>query len=83
MVPVDDAQARARLRHIIDTMLDDDRRSWQLGADAKWRRTEEINGHPGSVDTFDVLKTAALETARGVTTPHRPRAGSGSLDPRA
>ena len=30
-------------------MLADDRRSWQLGPDATWRRTEEIQGRDGHV----------------------------------
>src|SRR5262245_25678037 len=32
MVPVEDAEARARLAEIIEVMLADDRRSWQLGS---------------------------------------------------
>jgi polyphosphate kinase len=83
VVPVDDAEARARLDQIVDEMLADDRRSWQLGPDAVWRRTEEIEGRAGSVDTFDDLKAAALEAFEMATAPHRPGAGSGSLDPRA
>ena len=83
VVPVDDAEAQARIQSIIDTMLIDDRRSWQLGADAVWRRTEVIDGRPGTFDTFETLKEAAIEAARVAQAPHRPGAGSGSLDPRA
>jgi hypothetical protein len=64
-------------------MLADDRRSWQLGEDATWRRTEEINGAPGTCDTFAVLKEQALESSSSLSSPRRPRAGAGSLDPRA
>ena len=45
VVPVEDAEARARIAEIIATMLADDRRSWQLGSDAVWRRTEELERH--------------------------------------
>ncbi len=83
VVPVDDAEARARISFIIETALTDDVNSWQLGADALWRRTEEIQGHPGTVDTFALLKEAARAAAATATIPHRPGAGSGSLDPRA
>jgi len=83
VVPVDDADARARISFVIDTALADDVNSWQLGADAVWRRTEDLQGHPGTVDTFAILKEAAREAAATATVPHRPGAGSGSLDPRA
>ncbi|MEA2549933.1 MAG: polyphosphate kinase [Chloroflexota bacterium] len=83
MVPVEDGEARNRIAEIIDIMLQDDRRSWQLGSDAVWRRIEEIQGHPGTCDTHEELKTRALASAASATVPHRPRAGAGSLDPRA
>jgi polyphosphate kinase len=83
VVPVDDAEARARIGNIIETALADDRNSWQLGADAVWRRTEEIEGRQGVIDTFAALKESALQAAAAAVTPHRPGAGSGSLDPRA
>jgi polyphosphate kinase len=83
MVPVEDAEARNRIAEIIDIMLQDDRRSWQLGPNAAWRRTEEILGHPGTCDTHEELKTRAAALTATAATPHRPRAGVGSLDPRA
>ncbi len=83
MVPVEDGDARARIAEIIDVMLSDDRRSWQLGPDGRWRRTEEIQGHLGTHDTHEELKARALATAASAMVPHRPRAGVGSLDPRA
>jgi polyphosphate kinase len=83
MVPVEDAEARARLDEIIEIMLADDRRSWQLDADGTWRRTEAITGQPGTVDTHEVLKERAVAAATPATVPHRVRAGVGSLDPRA
>ncbi len=82
-VPVEDADARARLAEIIDIMLVDDRRSWQLGEDGTWRRTEEITGVPGSIDTHEELKVRALAATGAASAPHRPGAGAGSLDPRA
>ena len=83
IVPVEDGEARARLAEIVDVMLADDRRSWQLGADGTWRRTEDINGTPGTVDSHEQLKARALAAGSLASTPRRPGAGSGSLDPRA
>jgi polyphosphate kinase len=83
VVPVEDAEARARIAEIIEVMLADDRRSWQLGADATWRRTEDILGRPGATDTHAVLKERALAATHVAATPHRPHSGAGSLDPRA
>ena len=83
MVPVEDSDARARIAEIIDVMLEDDRRSWQLGPNATWRRTEEIQGHEGACDTHEELKARALATSTVATSPRRPGAGVGSLDPRA
>jgi polyphosphate kinase len=82
-VPVEDNEARARLAGIIDLMLTDDRRSWQLQPDATWVRTEVLQGRPGTIDTHEVLKERALEQGHIATMPHRPGAGAGSLDPRA
>jgi len=83
MVPVEDADARARIATIIGVMLEDDRRSWQLGPKATWRRTEDIQGHPGTCDVHEELKARALAGSTAAAAPHRPRAGVGSLDPRA
>jgi polyphosphate kinase len=83
MVPVEDGDARARIAEIIEVLLQDDRRSWQLGPDATWRRTEDITGVPGTFDCHEELKARALTAVVNATAPHRPRAGVGSLDPRA
>jgi polyphosphate kinase len=83
MVPVEDGEARNRIAEIIAIMLEDDRRSWQLASDATWRRTEDIQGHPGTCDTHEELKARAIAAAASAVIPHRPRAGVGSLDPRA
>jgi polyphosphate kinase len=83
MVPVEDPEARGRMAEIIEVMLADDRRSWQLGSDGTWKRTEEITGVSGTCDTHQELKARALAATATAATPHRPRAGVGSLDPRA
>jgi polyphosphate kinase len=83
VVPVEDPDARSRLAAIVEVMLADDRRSWQLLSDGTWKRTEEILGREGSIDTFEVLKERAIATADQAHLPHRPHAGAGSLDPRA
>ena len=83
IVPVEDAEAQARLQEFVDVLLADDRRSWQLGPDAVWHRTEEIIGAPGTIDAHEELKERALAAAAVATVPRRPGAGAGSLDPRA
>jgi polyphosphate kinase len=83
VTPVEDPEARARLASIVEIMLTDDRRSWQLQPDATWARTEVLNGREGTIDTFEALKEEALERGRVVAAPRRPGAGVGSLDPRA
>ena len=83
VMPVEDLEARARIEEIIAIMLEDDRRSWQLGSDAVWRRTEEINAAQGTCDTFAALKERALASGASLGSPRRPRSGAGSLDPRA
>ncbi|MEA2537449.1 MAG: polyphosphate kinase [Chloroflexota bacterium] len=83
LVPIEDGEASGRIAEIIGIMLADDRRSWQLGTDAAWRRSEQLAGGDGSVDTFAELKRIAVEGARDNAQPHRPGAGVGSLDPRA
>ena len=83
VVPIEDAVAQIRINDMFAVMLADDRRSWQLGGDGVYRRTEDINGAVGSVDTFETLKAAALAMAESAAAPRRPRAGIGSLDPTA
>jgi hypothetical protein len=80
---VEDGEARARIAEVIDLMLTDDRRSWQLQPDASWVRTEQLQGREGTIDTFAVMKERALASSLLAAAPHRPGAGSGSLDPRA
>ena len=80
VVPVQDVIARGRLDQILGTMLADDRRSWQLGPDAQCRRTEAITGHPGTVDTFAVMKEGAVANATGVV-PVTVLDGPASIEP--
>ena len=83
IVPVEDHDAGIRLAGIIDLMMADERRSWQLKPDGTWIRTEVVLGRTGTIDTFETLKEDALERGQVLGTPHRPGAGAGSLDPRA
>ena len=83
IVPVEDLEAQARIKGVLDLMLKDDRRSWQMSPDGTYRRTEEITGKPGRVDTFEILKERAVESTAVSVSPRRPHAGQGSLDPRA
>jgi len=66
MAPVEDPPLQERLREIVRIMLADDRRSWQLGADGEWRRTETLVDEPTGLDTFETLMgvtRASLELA--------------------
>jgi polyphosphate kinase len=83
VVPVEDSEAKAHIADIVELMLADDRRSWQLQPDASWVRTETLLGQPGTIDTFEILKERALESGAVASVPRRPGAGAGSLDPRA
>jgi polyphosphate kinase len=83
VAPVEDHDAQTRLAEIIDVMLADDRRSWQLQPDATWVRTEALEGREGTIDTFEVLKDEALEHGSVAGSPSPAGAPAGSLDPRA
>ena len=83
VTPVDDHEAQARLARIVEVMLADDRRSWQLDAQGSWERTEVLQSTEGTVDTFAVLKEDAALAAALADVPRRPHAGVGSMDPRA
>jgi polyphosphate kinase len=60
MTPVADEASAGRLREIIEIMLADDRRAWQLGSDDTWRRVEEVADEPTGLDTFEALMARAL-----------------------
>jgi polyphosphate kinase len=81
--PIEDLGAQARIADIIDVMLADDRRSWQLGEDATWRRTEQILAAPGTHDTFAILKERAIAAAAAAIEPPPAGPPTGSMDPRA
>jgi polyphosphate kinase len=83
VTPVEDHEATARLDRIIEIMLADDRRSWQLSPDGRWERTEVLQSAAGEVDTFATLKEETNATAMMADVPRRPHANAGSLDPRA
>ena len=83
VTPVEDHEAQARLARIIEVMLADDRRSWQLGADGRWERIEVLESREGTVDTFAVLKDDAASATAQADVPRRPHAQAGSMDPRA
>ena len=80
-VPIEDAEAKARIAGVIELMLADDRRAWSMDRSGTWRRVEDGLGRPGTIDTHRILMTRALESSGPA--PHRPRAGIASLDPRA
>ncbi|MEO5965920.1 MAG: polyphosphate kinase 1 [Candidatus Limnocylindrales bacterium] len=83
VTPVEDHEAQARLARIIEVMLADDRRSWQLQPDGTWVRTEIVQSNEGSVDTFAVLKEDAATAAALADVSRRTNAKAGSMDPRA
>ncbi|HLB44671.1 MAG TPA: RNA degradosome polyphosphate kinase [Candidatus Limnocylindrales bacterium] len=55
ITPVSDPDSQARLRRILEVVLADDRRSWQLGGDDRWRRSESMVDEPTGLDTFEML----------------------------
>ena len=65
LTPVADNESQARLRTIIEVMLADDRRAWQLGSDDRWRRIDEIVAEPRGVDTFETLMSVARASVVG------------------
>ena len=83
VTPVEDNEAQARLARIIEVMLADDRRSWQLDSDGHWQRREVLESREGTIDTFAVLREDAATAAAQADVPRRPHAHSGSMDPRA
>ncbi len=46
LVPVDEPALQDRLRGIIEVMLQDDRRAWQLDREGDWRRVETLRRAP-------------------------------------
>jgi polyphosphate kinase len=83
VTPVEDHEAQAGLARIIEVLLADDRRSWQLDASGHWDRTEVLQAGEGTIDTFATLKEDAARAAALADVPRRPHAGAGSMDPRA
>ena len=83
VTPVEDHEAQAGLARIIEVLLADDRRSWQLDASGSWDRTEVLQAREGTLDTFATLKEDAALAAALADVPRRPHAGAGSMDPRA
>ena len=69
VVPVEDHDAEARIAEIIEIMLADDRRSWQLQPDATWLRTEELEGRPARSTRSRCSRSGAL--ASGTRRPTR------------
>jgi polyphosphate kinase len=60
LAPVTDAELQGRLRTILEVMLADDRRAWQLDSSDTWRRVESVVDQPTGLDTFDTLMGIAL-----------------------
>ena len=84
VVPVEDldAQVPARRDHRRDARRRPPLVAAPAGRDLGPDR-EILEGREGTIDTFEMLKEDALAHGSVVTTPHRPAAGAGSLDPRA
>ena len=78
-----DPEACNRLARIIEVMLADDRRSWQMGPNGDWQRTEVIESIDGTVDTFEVLKEDAAASVATADGNRGLNPGAGSMDPRA
>ena len=83
VVPIEDLQAKGRIEGIIEVMLADDRRSWQLCKDGMYRRTEDLISAEGLIDTFEALQGQAQAATDQIVETARPDPGRVSLDPRA
>ncbi len=84
VVPGRGRRGPARLAEIIELMLADDRRSWQLQPDATWVRTEVLDGTAGHHrHVRDAQGARRSPSGHVADVPRRPGAGAGSLDPRA
>jgi polyphosphate kinase len=83
VTPVEDQEAQSRMARVIEVMLADDRRSWELKPDGTWVRTEVLQSVDGTIDTFAVLKEDAATAAALADLPRRSGVGTGSMDPRA
>ena len=59
VAPVLDPINKRRLDHILEVMLSDDRRAWELGSDERWQRVEWRLDDPTGLDTFEVFKQEA------------------------
>jgi polyphosphate kinase len=79
-VPIEDIEGQRAIDDILETMLADDRRSWQLEDDGRWQRTERLAGTPGTVDAQQLFKAAATWRARDGLAVRRPQAAA-SLEP--
>jgi len=64
-------------------LLADDRRSWQLCSDGRYRRTEDLNKAPGKIDAFQTLEAQATVSAAETRPPGDGHSTRASLDPRA
>jgi polyphosphate kinase len=59
MAPVRDPILASRLHNVLEVMRRDDRRSWTLGENGRWRRVEDRLDGEASVDTFATLMDEA------------------------
>jgi polyphosphate kinase len=82
VTPVEDHEAQARLDRVIEVLLADDRRSWQLTSTGEWVRTEVLQSGEGTIEAFAVLKDDAASATSLGDLP-RAHAPAGSMDPRA
>ena len=77
VTPVEDHEAQARLARIVEVLLADDRRSWQLGPDGRWRRTEVIESvrrarsTPSPILKDDAARRASAHPSRPSTRGRR------------
>jgi polyphosphate kinase len=68
VTPVADPESRARLARIVEVMLADDRRAWQLDGDDRWLRVEDVLRRAGHLDTFETLMADSLQGQPAPTT---------------
>jgi polyphosphate kinase len=60
LAPIRDPELQARLFEILDLVFTDETNAWELGADRRWRRVENVRG----ISAQERLKELARERAR-------------------
>ena len=73
VVPVESQRAQAELNTIFDTLLQDNRQAWQLGANGQWTRLKPADGDKPKVAQTALMRRAQLRERRQAEYRNRAR----------